>query len=92
MLIFTLFFDLTGAGGDLAEWGTLAGLKVYEICVRKNIIVSVISLLHCHAFGCENGMFVCLSDGESSDDDFSDSASNKVITMFGDVILLCKTR
>lgn len=22
-----------------------------------------------HAFGCENGMFVCLSDGESSDDD-----------------------
>lgn len=32
-------------GGDSQDWGTLAGLKVYEICVRKNIIVSFFTLL-----------------------------------------------
>lgn len=47
---------------DLAERGTLAGLKVYEICVKKNIIVSHFLCYCCHTFWCEDG--ILFADGE----------------------------
>jgi hypothetical protein len=80
MLIFTLFLKT-------AEWGTLARLKVYEICVRKNIIVSYfLSLIAVILFGVK--MECLFAVGETMT---SCIFVEEVITMFGDVISGKKT-